>query len=255
MDIVLTDWRGIFTAEHPTLQEIPRAKNDYYTKLSLMALSQSPYIGIEGLPHATERAWKNIASMSYAPHFPYHAALLEHPTQARNILLASGDARTILHHSSLSSLIRHASQQEFIRLESHGILPIGIAIKHMHRSKLTRDDIHEMIFIQTANASFGIVPESRHIIRKLDDKGIQVKIVSSMPLRLSQAIARSVGMIASEDSCITGNDLTCMSDDELRGHVIQMNIFSELEFADEQRIARLFEEAGHRILRYEFPRA
>ncbi len=241
MNIVLTDWRGIFTAEHPTLVKIPYAPNTYYRNLAEIALSVAP--------HAS---WKQLASLSLGTHTPYTATLLEHPTQARNILVASGDARTLLHHSSLTSNNRQKLLSDFLYSESNGYLCIGIATKHMHAPTLNTNDIHEMNFLGTALASFDNVPESSHVVRRLRNKNIQVKIVSSMPLRLSQAIVRSVGLIATEDSSITGSIIACMSDNELREFLPHVNIFAELEFADEERIARLLEESGHRIHRNEF---
>lgn len=134
------------------------------------------------------------------------------------------------------------------------MLAISVAVKNMNASHVTRRDIHALSFIGFATASFTIVPRSYSIVRKLHDKNIGIKILSPMPLRISQYFARSVGIIASSDVCITGADLVSMSDGELREYVAHVNIFSELEFADELRIARVFEDAGHRILHHEFSR-
>ncbi len=255
MDIVLTDWRGIFTSEHPTLDTLPHPENSHYTNLSLMALQHAPHIQLRGVAQSSQPSWKPLAFIPSQPPFSYSAALLEHPTQARNIVLVTGDARTVLHHCTLASSTRHAIEQEIFMRESEGFFPIGIAFKHTHTSDLSRDTIHELTCIGIAHTAFEIIPEASHIIRKLHDKIIQIKIVSPMALRLSQSIARKIGLSASEDTCITGNTLALMSDNELRMHAPRVSIFSELEFADEQRITRLLEESGHRIVRHEFSRA
>lgn len=210
------------------------------------------HIGLQNIPDTPKLSWKKIASINTTP---YSAVLLEHPIQARNILLVSGDARAVLHHCLLSSNDRHQLEKQFSVSESLGIFPIGIAMKHMHTSSLSQKDINEMTFIGAADTVFDTVPKTHSIIRKLRDKKIQVKIVSPMALRLSQAIVRGTGMVAAEDACITGSALSLMSDNELRMYAPRVNIFSELEFADEQRIARIFKEGGHRIIQYEFLRA
>lgn len=220
-----------------------------------MALQHAPHIQLHGTPKLSRPSWKLLSSIPSESPFAYNAALLEHPTQARNIVLVTGDARTVLHHCSLASPVRYAIEQEIFAQESTGFFPIGIAFKHTHTSELSRDTAHELTYIGIARTAFEIIPESSRILHKLRDKKIQIKIVSPMALRLSQAIARSLGIVALDDSCITGNAMAIMSDSELRMHAPRVNIFSELEFADEQRITRLLEDAGHRIIRHEFSRA
>ncbi len=255
MDIVLTDWRGIFTSEHPTLDTLPHPENSHYTNLSLMALQHAPHIQLRGFSQPSKPSWKHLASIPSQTPFSYSAALLEHPTQARNIVVVTGDARTVLHRCHIASTIRHTIEQEIFAQESEGFFPIGIAYKHTHASDLSRDTIHELTYIGIAQTTFEIIPESSHIVRKLHDKKIHTKIISPMALRLSQSIARKLGIAASEDVCITGNNLASMSDNELRMYAPRVNIFSELEFADAQRITRLLEESGHRIIHHEFSRA
>ena len=220
-----------------------------------MALQHAPHTQLHGVPELSQPSWKPIASIPAQSPFPYSAALLEHPTQARNIVLVTGDARTILHYCSLDSQTRYVIEQEIFTQESEGFFPIGIAFKHTHAPELSRDTIHELTLIGFANTSFELMQDASRIIRSLHEKKIQIKIVSPMALRLSQSIARRIGIGALEDICITGNTLALMSDNELRIHAPRVNIFSELEFADEQRITRLLEEAGHHIIRHEFSRA
>lgn len=106
MNFVLTNWRGVFTSEHPTLVTVPRAYDSQYKNLALMALLQAPYIHIQNIPDTKRSAWRTLAQIAPTQHCPYAAALLQHPTQARNILLMSGDAREVLHHCLLASNIR-----------------------------------------------------------------------------------------------------------------------------------------------------
>lgn len=254
MDIVLTDWRGTFTAERPTLRSLPHPENTHYTNLSRMALQHAPHTQLHGVSALPQTSWKHLASIPPQSPFSYSAALLEHPTQARNIVLVTGDARTVLHYCSLASQTRYAIEQEIYAQESEGFFPIGIAFKHTHAPKLSRDTIHELTLIGFANTSFELIQDASRIIRSLHKKKIQIKIVSPMALRLSQSIVQKIGINALQDACITGNDLALMSDNELRIHAPRVNIFCELEFADEQRITRILEEGGHRIICHELSR-
>lgn len=254
MDIVITDWRGVFTAEDAVLETIPHPKNTHFGKLSLLALHHAAHIKIHGLPD-TDHVWKKIMSMSPSSAISYHATLFEHPSQARNIIIVSGDASTVLHHSTLPSHKRHALQKEIWMHESMGKLPIGIAFKHTHDSSMNKNTIHELTWIGNALVSFESIQESYRTLQNLKDKNIHVKIFSHMPLHLSRAIARKVGIYSSEDSCLTGNDIAQMNNSDLHQHVLRTTIFSELVFSDEQRIMRVLEEAGHRILHHEFSRA
>lgn len=198
---MLTDWRGVFTAKHPRLLSVPHTKSQHHTDLAMMALQQASDIDLTHIPDNTQLAWKKIAST-------HGTTLFEHPTQARNVVLMSGDARTVLHHCLLSSHDRYALEKQFSASESEGILPIGIAMKHVHASSLSCHDIHEMTFIGIAHATFDRILESHHVLRTLHNRKIQVKIVSPMLLRLSQAIVRDIGLVASEDTCITGDVLS-----------------------------------------------
>lgn len=251
MNIVLTDWRGIFTAQAAELELLPHPENTHYGKLSLIALHHAPHTTIAAIPNIADN-WKIIDSISPSEVFPYHAILIEHPTQPRNIILMSGDASTVLHHASISSHNRHAIQKEVFEQQSAGKFPIGIGYKHTHQSKITREDLHVLSFIGSAITFFPPVKYSRAVLQKLHDKNISVKIFTHMPLHLSRVIARSAGIYSSEDSSLTGSQIAEMNDEELIRHMPHATILAEMSLADEQRITRLLDKADHRVLHHDF---
>lgn len=261
MDIVLTDWRGVFTPPSPILHRLPHKEGSYYANISLDALHHAPHGTVVGIPRSHIGNWKRIATLDTHPH--YTAALLEHPTQTRNIIVSTGSAREMLHRSSsvvmpngevvlLSSVLRYTTEQAITAHEAAGYFPIGIAIKHTPNPTLSHDTTHEMVFVGTANSMFDVMPQSPRAIEKLHTKNIGVKIISSMPMQLSKSIARKIGILASEDSCITGDMLASISDKEAREYISHMNIFSELAPYDIPRITRLLHETGQRVITYEF---
>lgn len=240
----------------------------YYKDLAVTGLvTTHPVDGVEnlaqraGYDHANIlKSWRTLSSSTPQKGRRYHTALTQHPTHSRHILFMTGDARTILHHSSktinkrgeivdLSSSVRHQLQQDIETQESTGSIVISVASKHMHQSSLNKEDMHGMVFLGMATATFDILQDHKEQIRRMKDNERQITITSSESLPLTKAFAKRLGVVSLDDSAVTGHDIMNMQDSELKKHLPHIKLFAELIPSDTVRITRLLEELGHHVLR------
>ena len=240
----------------------------YYRELAATGLATThPIDGIKDLVQRAGynhrnilKSWRILSSSTAQKGRRYYAALTQHPTHSRHILFMTGDASTILHHSSkvvnkrgelvdLSSSIRYQLQQDIERQESTRNSMIGIASKHMHESSLNKEDMHGMVFLGIAAATFDILPNHQEHMRHMRDVENQITITSSESLPLTRAFAKRLGIISLDDNAVTGHDIMNMQDSELKKHLPHIKVFAELIPSDTIRITRLLEELGHHVLR------
>ncbi len=222
---------------------------DEYQELALHALEENK---------GKNSKWKMISNSISGKFSPKKKQILQHVTRSRNILCTTSDAHSILHHSSymlnehleiipLTSETRARLMKEINQYASEGNSVSGIAIKKIESSSSDTRNIHNGIFIALALHEYFLSPDVSTTVDTMKKSNVSIKIFSKELLPTCKAIARKIGVNASDDLCITSDQLQSMSDAELSPHLVHTTIFAEMKPLDRERVTRLLTQQGHEI--------
>lgn len=223
-------------------------QNDYQ-EIALHALEEK---------NMKNKKWKITSSEMNGKFSPRKKQTLQHVTRSRNLLSTTSDAPSILHHSSytlnaeseiipITSSMRAEMLKKIYELASEGNSVSGIAIKKIEASNSDTGHIHNGIFIALVLHEYFLFPDSSTTIDAMKNSKAAIKIFSKELLPTCKAIARKIGVNASNDFCIASDALQSMSDSELLSHLPYTTIFAEMRPIDKERVSRLFEQQGHTV--------
>lgn len=222
---------------------------DEYQELALHALEET----------IKNTNWKVTSNTIHGKFSVSKKKILQHVTRSRNILCTTADALFVLHHSSstlnehseiipITSEIRSRLIKEINLSASEGNSLVGIGIKRIESSSSDTRDIHNSIFIGFAVYEYSLSPDVSTTIDNFKNSDVSVKIFSKELLSTCKTIARKLGINASNDFCITSDQLQSMEDTELASHLPHTTIFAEIKPLDRDRVTRLLESQGYEIL-------
>lgn len=222
---------------------------DEYQELILHALEQGN----------KNNKWKLISTSVSGKFSPKKKQIFQHVTRSKNILCITSDALSVLFHSSyilnehleiipITSEIRTRILKEINSLASEGNSVSAIAIKKIESSSSDTRNIHNAIFVALAIHEYFLFPNVSTTIDNIKKSDTAIKIFSKESLATCKAIARKIGINASDDLCITSDLAQSMNDNELIPHLFHTTIFAEMTPLDRERITRLFAEQGHEIV-------
>jgi hypothetical protein len=222
---------------------------DEYQELALHALEEN---------NGKNNKWKIISNTTSGKFSPHKKQILQHVTRSRNILCTTSDARSVLHHSSyilnehfeivpITSELRAQLLKEINQYASEGNSVSGIGIKRIESSSSDTRNIHNGIFIAMVLHEYILSPDVSTTIDKMKNSNASIKIFSNELLSTCKSIARKIGINASNDLCITSDQLQSLPDSELASHLSHTTIFAEMKALDRERVSRLLEEQGHEI--------
>ncbi|MGE5123957.1 MAG: cation-translocating P-type ATPase [Acidobacteriaceae bacterium] len=84
----------------------------------------------------------------------------------------------------------------------------------------------------------------QHAVDIAQHAGIQVKMITGDYRKTAEKIARTIGLMRSEDRSLEGEELAAMSDEQLQQEVRQVAVFSRIRPQDKLRIVRALQSNG-----------
>lgn len=223
------------------------------TERTALAFAESAGFNQEKL----RKQWRQYDSITFSPQWKYRISLTAHPSQATNIFFATGAPDILLEKSShmlneknevvaLTDKQRHVLQKKMEQHASRGDRLLGVAVHRFYKkSDITHSDIHGMIFMGVLIIRDPIRAEARLAIHDALSAGIQVKIVTGDHETTARAVARGVGLTATDEVICSGSELAQMSDIELSDIIDRTIIFARVTPLDKERIIRTLQAKGH----------
>src|SRR3989344_36706 len=206
---------------------------DAYHEIALHTLSKT---------NIKKSSWNIISKKN-------NALILEHITRSRNIICTTSDALTSLHHCMytlnayseiipITSSIRANIIREIYTAASHGNYVSGISLKNMESKLSNTTYTHNGIFIALVINEYVLLPKASSTIDKIKKTKKSLKIFSKELLPACTWFARKIGIHASDDFCITSDQLRSMTDSELASHIHHFTVFAEMDDLDRTRVTR-----------------
>lgn len=248
MDIAIRKPIAPFAFRTDQVKDIILVHNEYYPIATHVLTGKN-----EG-----ESKWKILLDTEHRRNFRVNKKLIQHKTQADNLLCITADPSFILDHSSwtvdknnsripLSSKIRSTLAKEMHRYAALGNSLSAIGIKNIEYNDFADSHIHNLTFIGFGIFPYDVPPEVRTTTDSLRTKGVHVKLFSADLLPTSQAIARKMGIPALRELSLTSHEMQSMHDHELAPLLEDIHIFAEINLLDFIRITRLLKAEGHHV--------
>lgn len=203
------------------------------------------------------RQWRVRDSLAFDAKWKYRASLHDHPRQPIQTLFVSGAPEIVLERSShcvtslgekvpLTSQLRHHYTQQIIQQASQGQRLIASAARsNLSQTHLTHGDIHNLTFLGILTITDPIRPQVSSSIHQAQAAGVAVKLITGDYSATARAVAKAVGLSASDDVVLDGDILHDIDDRELTRIVDDIVIFTRVEPLDKQRIIRALQKRGH----------
>jgi magnesium-transporting ATPase (P-type) len=133
------------------------------------------------------------------------------------------------------------------KLASQALRLLAMAHKAVPSShtRITTKDLHTLTFLGIEGMLDPPRPEAIDAIQKCKHAGIRTIMITGDHAMTATAVARQLGIIdQDEDRTLDGQDLTCMSDDELHAAVAKVSVFARVAPEQKLRIARQLQHRG-----------
>ncbi len=125
-----------------------------------------------------------------------------------------------------------------------GLRALALAYRPMpDASKIKNTDERDLIFLGFLLFFDPPKPEIQETIRKLHERGVQLKVITGDNRLVAGYLAAKIGL--SESKMISGDELRCISDDALHKVAIDTDLFVEVEPNQKERIILALRKAGH----------
>jgi len=173
---------------------------------------------------------------------------------SENILISKGAVSNIFSVCSYAEIsqnkiidiseVKDQIQQHFEDLSNKGFKILGIAYKKVNFiDHITKESEFDMIFLGFLILFDPIKPDIIVTINKLNQLGINLKIISGDNKLISNNVAQQIGF--SNPKIITGQELRQMSDEALIKMAIITDVFVEIEPNQKERIILALKKANN----------
>ncbi|HUH45591.1 MAG TPA: magnesium-translocating P-type ATPase [Arenibacter sp.] len=124
-----------------------------------------------------------------------------------------------------------------------GLRVIALAYKNTLTKKITKADEADMVFLGMLFLDDPVKEGVLESVQEMKRMGIQLKILTGDNKNVSQYVGKQLGI--AEKKVLTGSELHKLDDTALSKKVGHVDIFSELEPSQKERIVRLLSQAGN----------
>ncbi|MDD5312787.1 MAG: magnesium-translocating P-type ATPase [Dehalococcoidia bacterium] len=140
--------------------------------------------------------------------------------------------------------VKSEIEKRFEEISADGLRTLGIAYRRIgHTSKINRDDESVMTFLGFLVFDDPLKPDIADTIGKLKRIGVDLKIITGDNHLVAASIGRQIG--GTDLSILTGRDFDRMSDEALTRKVNRVDIFSEVDPNQKERIIIALKKAGN----------
>jgi P-type Mg2+ transporter len=261
MNVICSDKTGTLTEGSVRLQSVLDVKGDASEKVLLHAYLNAFYE--TGFTNPIDEAVLthrqfDLSGYRKADEIPY-----DFLRKRLSILVAHGDTHLMVTKGALANVlavcstaetegeiivdiavVRDRIQQHFEELSSKGFRTLGVAYKNMgSESLISKDQEAGMTFL-----GFLVLfdPPKANIIEtitSLKTLGVSLKIITGDNHLVAANVSQQMGL--TNTKIFTGFDLRQMSDSALLKHVIDVDIFAEIDPNQKERIILALKKAGN----------
>lgn len=135
----------------------------------------------------------------------------------------------------------------FQNLAKEGFRVLAGAIKEEKEKKKdfkAEEIINDLVFLGFFVLEDPIRPQAKEAIKKCQEAGMKVIIVTGDHKLTAMAVARKVGLEVKEDEVLEGKDLEKISDRDLKERIEKIKIFARVEPVQKLRIVKAWQERG-----------
>lgn len=172
----------------------------------------------------------------------------------KHIMITKGALKNVLEvcsriHNGNSAPLKTSDhieeiQKQFEACSANGFRTVGVAYKDVTGDPLiNKDDECEMIFLGFILLFDPPKTGILDVINDLRKKQVALKIITGDNALIAENIGKQIGLTGQR--ILSGRELHGMSDDALVGRVDDIDIFSETEPAQKERIIRALQKKGH----------
>ena len=171
-----------------------------------------------------------------------------------NLMVTKGTVKDVLSVCSLAETkdnsrvnlagVQTNIQKQYEDLSNQGFRVLGVAYREMGSStKITKNDEKEMVFL--GFLVFFDPPKSGIIetVNQLRDLGVRLKVITGDNRLVAAHLGAEIGL--PNPQVLSGADLHQMSDEALRKHVNEVDIFAEVEPNQKERIIMALKKTGN----------
>jgi Mg2+-importing ATPase len=146
----------------------------------------------------------------------------------------------------INDTIKDSIQAQYENLSGQGYRVIAICYKDVSNDPvINKEDEKDMIFLGFLTLSDSPKKGIIESINRLKEAGISLKIITGDNHFVAKHLAAQIKLNA--EKIITGNDLENMSDDVLRMHARQADVFAEVVPEQKERIVKALQQTGHAV--------
>ncbi len=152
------------------------------------------------------------------------------------VALPSGEVDPIDH-------FRDAIFQRFVDWSNEGHRVLAIATRRIDKVSVTSEDEAGMTFLGFLIFTDPPKPGLVETLQQLEDLGIRLKLITGDNRLVASAIARKVGF--KNTRVMSGAEVEALSQDQLREHTANIDIFAEIEPTQKERIVLSLKNSKH----------
>lgn len=157
-----------------------------------------------------------------------------------------GAPEAVLEKSRLSEKERESATLEYEKFAKQGLRVIGFAVKEEAPEKETeRKELeNNLTFLGFIGIYDPPRPEVKEAVLKSQAAGIQTIMVTGDNELTALTIAKEVGLITKDEEVITGQELSKMTDEELKKILPNIRVFARAQPEDKLRITNVLKDLG-----------
>lgn len=106
------------------------------------------------------------------------------------------------------------------------------------------NDLTNLIFAGFAILKDEIRKDAKEGIILIEKAGVRLIMVTGDSIDTAMFIGRELGLIKKGDICLTSNEMSLMSDEELKASISRVRIVARAKPNDKSRLVRIIEELG-----------
>ena len=161
-----------------------------------------------------------------------------------NVLAACSTAETEGNEGVDIAVVQDRIQQHFEEISSKGFRTLGVAYKNMgSESLISKVDEAGMTFLGFLVLFDPPKPHINETIAGLKTLGVSLKIITGDNHLVAANVSQQMGL--SNTKIFTGTDLRQMSDTALLKHVVDTDVFAQIEPNQKERIILALKKAGN----------
>ena len=139
---------------------------------------------------------------------------------------------------TMTSFQRTQIEAECARMAKEALRVLALAVRRGDKTPKETD----MIFVGMAGMRDPVRPNVREAVARFRNAGVDTVMITGDHIDTAFSIAKELGIAKHKEECLTGSQLTAMSDKELKKRVMNTHVFARVSPEHKVRIVNAFKE-------------